>query len=113
MTDSQEMQDLMQLQQMSEVENFHKRSIVEELELSNMIELLDNAPGIGWSASARRMIAEHLVANGVKIPVYCKDCKHRKRPLFAGCGDAYCDKHHWHVEFDDFCSDGARRDNNA
>ena len=30
-----------------------------------LIELLGKTPGIGWSASAREMVTDHLIANGV------------------------------------------------
>ena len=30
-----------------------------------LIELLGKTPGIGWSDSARRMVADHLIAHGV------------------------------------------------
>ena len=32
-----------------------------------LIELLAETPGIGWSPSARHMVADHLIANGVTI----------------------------------------------
>ena len=32
-----------------------------------LIELLGKTPGIGWSDSARRMVADHLIANGVTL----------------------------------------------
>ena len=41
--------------------------------------------------------------------VRCKDCKHRKRPLFAGNG-IYCEENRRHFELDDFCSYGERRE---
>ena len=44
------------------------------------------------------------------IPVVrCKDCKYWKRPLFAGNG-IYCGNHNRHCDFDDFCSEGERKD---
>ena len=30
-----------------------------------LVELLEKTPGIGWSPSAREIIADHLIANGV------------------------------------------------
>ena len=41
--------------------------------------------------------------------VRCKDCKYRKRPLFAGNG-IYCVENRRHFELDDFCSYGERRE---
>ena len=41
--------------------------------------------------------------------VRCKDCKYRKRPLFAGCGGIYCEENRRHYTPDDFCSYGERR----
>ena len=32
-----------------------------------LIELLAETPGIGWSPSARQMVADHLIANGVTV----------------------------------------------
>jgi hypothetical protein len=32
-----------------------------------LIELLGETPGIGWSPSAREMVADHLLANGVTV----------------------------------------------
>ena len=32
-----------------------------------MIELLAKTPGIGWSPSARQMVADQLIANGVTV----------------------------------------------
>ena len=32
-----------------------------------LIELLEKTPGIGWSPSARQMVADHLIANGVTV----------------------------------------------
>ena len=57
-----------------------------------LVELLAETPGIGWSPSAREIIVDHLIANGVtvqewisvkdrlpevgkKVLVYCKENK--------------------------------------
>ena len=32
-----------------------------------LIELLAETPGIGWSPSARHMVADHLISNGVTV----------------------------------------------
>ena len=39
-----------------------------------LIELLGKTPDIGWSDSARSMVADHLIANGVIIKSDCEDC---------------------------------------
>lgn len=36
-------------------------------ERERLIELLGETPGIGWSPSAREMVADHLLANGVTV----------------------------------------------
>ena len=59
------------------------------------------------------MIADHLIANGVEIPVRCKDCKYWER-WATTCGVAdkgYCNCHEVDaMEQDDFCSYGERRE---
>ena len=60
--------------------------------------------------------ADHLIANGVTIPVRCKDCKHWKnasKPLYCSeyMGDCIVDDepvNRWEY---DFCSYGERKDN--
>ena len=54
-----------------------------------------------------RAIKEAKPADAVPV-VRCKDCKYRKRPLFAGNG-IYCVENRRHFELDDFCSYGERR----
>ena len=50
--------------------------------------------------------ADFLIANGVTIPVRCKDCKHWcEDTLSCMCGNHYDDN--WYGE--DFCSYGERR----
>ena len=53
-------------------------------------------------------LADHLIANGVVIPVRCKDCRYSD--VFK-CG-RWCDYHEHYVEDNDFCSDGKRRTEN-
>ena len=82
-----------------------------------LIEMLAETPGIGWSDSARQMIADHLIANDVAQVVRCKDCKCAYINSFsAASGVAVCK--HWSneaktviVQQDDFCSYGERKDN--
>ena len=33
--------------------------------MEKLVELLEKTPGIGWSPSAREIIADHLIANGI------------------------------------------------
>ena len=40
-----------------------------------IIELLDDMMGIVLASKSYGAIADHLIENGVKIPVCCKDCK--------------------------------------
>ena len=66
-------------------------------------------------------IADHLIANGVTIPVRCKDCKHwipegpeRCQALKAepyGLCNRYPQRTDWHdtTDYDDFCSHGERK----
>lgn len=79
-----------------------------------LIELLDKVhhTNMGKTYIERLgTIADHLIANGVKIPVMCKDCKYRYYHELDevyycnhGCGLADC------VESDDFCPHGERKD---
>ena len=72
----------------------------------------ETASSMGFRENAE--VADHLIANGVEIPVRCKDCKHLKYgyqcyyPLgmmLNNDGDAYV-----LVDPDeDFCSRGERR----
>ncbi len=53
-------------------------------------------------------IADHLIANGVTIPVRCKDCKYRRGDFFGGF---VCRLHKGlaMVTDESFCSYGERR----
>lgn len=74
-----------------------------------LIELIQSAVS-GCATYWAGLIADHLIANGVTIPVRCKDCKH-----FGGYGACHChaaDENGtpiW-VREDDFCSYGRKRD---
>lgn len=70
-----------------------------------LIELISQIQYMGGLESR---LAEHLIANGVTIPVRCKDCKHRMYSDFDGC--YVC--HHGGfnaINPDHFCSYGERR----
>ena len=72
----------MELQNLHGVENFKKLTIPQMLERGKLIELLESAESaVYWNSSDKgfiEKIAEHLIANGVTIPVRCKDCKYRE-----------------------------------
>ena len=85
-----------------------------------LIELLETAADpldvavCGEVLVSTSKIADHLIANGVTIPVRCKDCKYYTEEEFR------CDhpELNWEVECydhwidcnpDDFCSKGERR----
>lgn len=55
------------------------------------------------------VIADHLIANGVTIPVRCQDCKHWKNEI-NGCTEdkRFCDIGFYMVHKDGFCSFGER-----
>jgi hypothetical protein len=64
---------------------------------------------VGYSLAMK--IADRLIANGVTIPVRCRDCKY-----FGGHGTCYCyaaDENGTpiFVREDDFCSYGERKNN--
>lgn len=48
--------------------------------------------------------ADYLIANGVAIPVRCKNCKNWEDGYFG-----YCTKLHTAMDYDGFCSNGERR----
>jgi hypothetical protein len=50
-------------------------------------------------------LVDMLIANGVVIPVRCKDCRYSEVIV---CG-RYCDRNEFYPNDDDFCSDGERR----
>lgn len=51
-----------------------------------LIELLMDAMPPNYSDVFASQIADHLIANGVTIPVRCKDCQHWSDGV-AGCTD--------------------------
>ena len=66
-----------------------------------MIELLRNCPYRPRPNMMWELIADHLIANGVTIPVRCKDCKHYMT-IHCTC-DGCCISDDW------YCADGERR----
>ena len=75
-----------------------------------LIELLEKTPGIGWSPSARQMVADHLIAKDVVPVVRCKDCKHCIYLSYIA-GDVRCGNlHTGYITENSFCSYGERRE---
>ena len=78
-----------------------------------LIELLMDAMPSCYSDTFASQIADHLIANGVTIPVRCKDCKWAE---YGKDYEPYCN--HWksglyaNIKDDDFCSYGERRTDN-
>lgn len=67
--------------------------------------------------------ADHLIANGVTVPVRCKECKHFMKytdayaKIFKANGDCFIRKMNSYDEefsrckYDDYCSRGVRKEN--
>ena len=53
--------------------------------------------------------ADSLIANGVTIPVRCKDCKGWVGEIKRPEGRCLCQRRSWWVFGDDYCSYGERR----
>lgn len=63
----------MELQNLHGIENFKKLTIPQMLERTKLIELLREVQYLG---GLEEKIADHLIANGVTIPVKCKECRY-------------------------------------
>ena len=76
-----------------------------------LIELLehDDCPIFMVFGDNMEGLADYLVANGVAIPVRCKECKHWKNEI-NGCTEdkRFCDIGFYMVHKDGFCSYGER-----
>ena len=61
---------------------------------------------------SNQKVADHLIANGVTIPVRCKDCKHWEcwRISGEGSGDCLLDIYGNLWNGNDFCSYGEKRE---
>lgn len=72
-----------------------------------LIELIGHVQYLGGLELA---LADHLIANGVTIPVHCKDCKHWLHD-FPGCTDAIgrCEWANYMVGCNGYCVYGERR----
>lgn len=63
----------------------------------------------------REIIADHLIANGVTIPVRCKECKHWKHIEHVGCSDLakVCMLSNYMIGANGYCLYGERRTDDA
>ena len=72
-----------------------------------LIELIQSAVG-GCATYWAGLIADHLIANGVTIPVRCKDCNNFVPESITVC--RHCSLTGMQVvDEDDFCSYGERK----
>ena len=60
---------------------------------------------IGEPGKARKLIVNAPTVDAVEV-VRCKDCEHWEDGYFG-----YCTKIHSAMEYDEFCSNGERKDN--
>ena len=79
-----------------------------------LIEILTSFYGVDpmYFGVEAQAIADHLIANGVEIPVHCCDCASCKVIRDnVGAGHWHCKKMYGFPEVDptDFCSRGERR----
>ena len=78
-----------------------------------LIEIIQNSVG-GCARNWAEIIADGLLANGVTVPVRCKECKHCEIVQDQFDNDWYfCSntKYHDEVKPDDYCSYGKRKEN--
>ena len=75
-----------------------------------LIELLESAPGhANNEVYSFAEIVDNLIANGVRIPVRCKDCKYWCK--FDGFGNCCSINGLDAAREEDFCSYGVRKEN--
>ena len=78
-----------------------------------LIELLMDMPSGNstYEEEERRMeaVADYLIANGVTIPVRCKDCIYWEKATANKKGFLICTASGMEIMADDFCSCGERR----
>lgn len=117
----------MELQNLRCVQNFKKLTIPQMIERRKLIELLESAESaVYWDSSDKgfiEKIADHLIANGVRIIVPCGKCEHwheetgwcTKHSHFIGFDGMACHpskSSEWKMfDADYFCKDGERRSN--
>lgn len=71
----------------------------------------DGCPAADGEGNCKEVyIADHLIANGVTIPVRCHECKHWKNEI-NGCTEdkRFCDIGFYMVHKDGFCSFGEKK----
>lgn len=73
-----------------------------------LIELIQSAVG-GCDTYWASLIADHIIANGVTIPVRCKDCSYWEKATANKKGFLICPASGMEIMADDFCSYGERR----
>lgn len=76
-----------------------------------LIELLQSAPADIMGNHGARALADHLIANGVTIPVKCKECKYWKD--FNGLKNCVHLNGLDAAGAEDYCSYGLRRNDGA
>lgn len=103
--------EMIELQKLSGIEKFSKRTIAEELKRGKLMELLcdvleDGCVGHCNFPHCFRVsnTADHLIAHGVKIPVPCEDCKRHTKCLIE-------EQLHFVKAEDRYCCAGERKDN--
>ena len=99
---------------------FRKLTIPQMLERTKLIQILESAESaVYWNSSDKgfiEKIADHLVANGVTIPVRCKECQFW---IHIGGGKGDCTNGRFHLDdcpdptmmAEEFCCLGERKDN--
>ena len=76
--------------------------------LSELVFYAENVLPLPDGVECEELVADHLIANGVTIPVRCGECK------YFVCADdkfeQHCRLYGAAVEEDEFCSAGERKD---
>lgn len=110
MLNAGQMAEIMELQKLSGMEKFIKRTIAEELNRQKIVSLIlstNLGMCIGQIMKAEA-IADNLIDNNVVPVVRCKECKHR---VITNVSPPYCKKGILLAKDNDFCSLGERKDN--
>lgn len=97
---------------MKGLEKWANEKVCEEREIEQLIKLLEEAPGqANNEVYSFAEIADHLIANGVTIPVRCKNCAFWSDGV-AGCTDhvKICTIGFYMIGENGFCSFGEIKD---